>query len=108
MRLNAAGEDRYVVAPFQNTDDPTPRVGRGHFDDGPRQIFEVLGLQTQVANRVLGVGIEARADQHQLGPQLVGEAFEASAERRPEMYPGSAVMDWQVARPAQPASGAGL
>jgi len=51
-------------------------VGVGDLHHGARQSIEVLLLKPEVADRVLLVGVEARADQDELGPELVGKALE--------------------------------
>ena len=76
-RRDRARQDRHVVAPFEHAHDPALGVSFGDRDDLPGQDLEVLDFQAQVAHRVLGVGVEARADQDQLRPDAVGQLLES-------------------------------
>ena len=98
MGGDAAGQDGDVVAPLEHAHDPPAGVRLGDRDDLLGQDLEVLDFQAQVADRVLGVGVEARADQDQLGPDAVGQVLEARAERGVILGPRRAVGQGDVQR----------
>ena len=65
---DCAGEDGDVVAPLEHAHDPAPRVSFRDRDDLSREDLEILDLQSQVADGVFGMGVEARTDQDELRP----------------------------------------
>ena len=97
---DASGQDRHVVASFEHADDPAVGVGSRR----PRrslwsETLEVLDFESQVAHRVFGVGIEARADQHE-SPVLTRSAslLESSAKCRMVVAPRRAIGQGDVHR----------
>ena len=77
MSRDAGGENGNVVSSLEHAHDSPLGVGLGDLDDLRGQDLEVLDLETQVADRVLGVGVEARADQNELGLDAVGQRLRA-------------------------------
>ena len=66
----------------QETDDPSLSVGVRDGDDIPGQEVEVFHLEPEVADGILRVRIEPRADEDELGPDTVRKRFERRAEGR--------------------------
>ena len=75
MRRDRAGQDGNVVSPFEHAHDPAPGMSFGDGDDLPREDLEILDFQAQVAHRVFGVGVEARADQNRAPAECGRPAF---------------------------------
>ncbi len=101
MGGNAASQDRQVVSAFHHADDPPSGMGLGHVQDVPSHRLEVLDLQPEVADRVLGVRVEPGRDDHQLGPDPVGDLVEIRAKRRQVLAPRDPVRQRHVPREAQ-------
>src|SRR5262245_17386179 len=80
MSSDAAGQDRNVVSPFENADDPAMAVGVRHCDNLFRQGLEILDIKAEVADWVFGMRIEARAHKHELGASAFSQSFEAGAK----------------------------
>ena len=74
MRRDAGGENGNVVASLQDAENSSLGMRLGNLDDLRRQGLEVFDLETQVADGVFGVGVEARADQNELGFDAVGQS----------------------------------
>ena len=80
MRRHTAGEDRDVVPPLEQADDSALGMGLGNCDDFLGDALEVLDLQPEVTHRILGMGVEPRADQDKFRFDPVGQAMQASPE----------------------------
>src|SRR5262245_22034828 len=90
MRLRRAGEAGEIVAALEHAYHAALRGPAGDGADENGEIGEIRVLQTEVAERIVDVAVEAGADEHQFrleglhrGQQLFFEALEdlpASAE----------------------------
>ncbi len=59
MHLHAIGQNRRVVAAFQDADQLAAGVGVGHVEHESRERNEIFGLQAEVADRIEPVAVEA-------------------------------------------------
>ncbi len=82
MGRDAAGQNGNVVSPLEHADHSTVRMRLGHGDQFLSQDLEVLDLQSQVADRILGVSVEARTDQNELGSHACAPGDRVPNERR--------------------------
>jgi len=65
--LDGLGQGFQVVASLQAADQPPLAVRVGHLQYQPGQFREVFRLQAQRADWIAAVGVEAGAEQHELG-----------------------------------------
>lgn len=56
-----------IVAAFEGRDDATAAVILGHRNDEAGDPGEVIGVEMEVSQGVVGVGVEARRDENELG-----------------------------------------
>ena len=80
VRHHAGGEDRHVVPALENADDSPLSMGLGHPDDLLGDGLEVLDFEAEIADGVLGMGVEPGADQDELGLDLVCQGMESGAK----------------------------
>ena len=80
----------------------------GHVDDLPGDRLEVFDLEPQIADGVLGMGIESGADQNEFGLDPVGQGMQAGSERRMVLGLRRAVGQGDVQGVTQSRSGAGF
>src|SRR3954464_5513400 len=64
MRINALREYGRVITALKNTDDAPLGVTIRNCPDERRQLNEIFDLQPERANRVVAMGVEARADKN--------------------------------------------
>ena len=81
MRRDAAGQDRDVVSPFEDADDPPLGVRLGDVRRSPWSVDEVLDFESEVAHGILRVGVESRADQDKLGLELIRQRLQSRTKR---------------------------
>jgi hypothetical protein len=67
MSDRTSGQNGHVVSALQDANDSTAGVCLSHLDDLPRQNFEIFHLQTEIANRILAMSVEACTDEDKLG-----------------------------------------
>ncbi len=60
-----------IVAAFEGRDDASAAVILGHRNDEPGDPGEVIGVEMEVSQRVVGVGVEARGDEDELGLEFL-------------------------------------
>ncbi len=82
MGFHGAGQDGHVVTALEDADDPPIGVSRRDRYELFGQDLEIFDLQSEVADGVFGMCIEARADQDELRFDLVRETFQASSKCR--------------------------
>ncbi len=64
-------QNRHVVSPFENADDPSLRMRLRDGDYLSRQDVKIFDLQSQVTHRIFSVSVEARADHNEFWPEAV-------------------------------------
>src|SRR5262245_14808225 len=90
-----------VVAALEATDEPAAGVCAGDGEGQLRQFRVVLSLQTQSADRVETVSIEAGAEEHEFGLGRLGRGFDGSRGLVPVFAARGAVADRNVEGRAQ-------
>ena len=80
MRLNALCQRCEIITAFQTTHESSFAVRLRDAEDEFRQRLVILGLETQRADGVGAVGVEAGAEQHEFGLHLVGSLLQRLGE----------------------------
>lgn len=108
MDCDALGEDGRVVAAFEDADEAAVGVGVGDVQDHLGQGDEIFGFETQVADGVEAMGVEAGAEEDELGLDFGGELFEVVAEEGEVFMAWHAEMDGEIEGSAEALAGAGF
>ena len=82
MPFNTARQHLDVVAPLQHAHDPACRVRIGHTLRNPQQRFKIFFFQTERADGIESVRVEAGADHHQLWLNVIRERFRLKGQVR--------------------------
>lgn len=98
MHLHTLRQHRRVVAAFQQAHDLPSAVRVRHVENVSRQVGEVFAFEAERAHRVGDMGVEAGADQHELGPALLGSVGELGGEAGLEVMPADAERQRDVER----------
>src|SRR5207253_8206345 len=113
QQLSEVGLDRFrqrlqVVAALQAAQQPALAVCVGNFQHLLRQRTEIFRVQTEGADRILGVGVEAGAEQYELGFDLIGSFLKGTAEKVVVILPRRAEADRLIEREAEALALAGF
>src|SRR5689334_17817292 len=93
MSRDRIAQDIDVVSTFQDTDDSPRCVGLRDLDDDLGQGREVFGLESEGADRIERVAVEARAEDDELRANAIGERREVVAELREVLRARCAKLD---------------
>ncbi|CAN5395732.1 hypothetical protein BH10PLA2_BH10PLA2_12010 [soil metagenome] len=83
-------------------------MGAGDLEDALREIGEIFGFQTQAADWIECVGVEAGTQEDKLGLEFVGRLFECAAKGFDVLPAGDTKRERHVAGKAETGTGAGL
>src|SRR2546425_1045638 len=108
MRLRTRRQRLQMVTAFKAAHQPPLRMRVGHGEQRPREVGIVLRFQAQRADGIEPMGVEARAEQHELGLDLVGRLLERVAEGGAKILAHDAVAYRHVGGETEAATRAGF
>ena len=82
MGGDRTGQDGNVVTPLEQAHDAALGVVSATDDNFAGEHLKIVNLETKITNRVLGMGIEAGADQDQFRPDAAGNLLKTGSECR--------------------------
>jgi hypothetical protein len=108
MNFHALGEHRRVVAAFQQADNSALGMHGCDIPHDLRELVKVLDLQTERADGVVTVAVEASAYEHELWTDARRELLQLTTELVEVFAARCAERNWQIPSGAQTVAGAGF